>query len=122
VGRMKELDHEEEFYKFHLENPGVLDQLVELALQLKKTGRKHYAIQALYEVLRYHRAISTSDSQYKLNNNHTAYYARKIMADVPQLAGFFTIRNSEHLNGSFRNRHACKVKCGVRYLRRLREQ
>ena len=82
----------EKFAAFHHDNPRVFHELVRLARQLRAQGRKHYGIAGLFEVLRWHRALETTDEEFKLNNNYRAYYAREIMAACPDLVGFFKIR------------------------------
>ena len=81
-----------EFEAFHAGNPDVYDELRTLALRLKDRGWNHYGISALYEVVRFHRALETTDDTFKLNNNHRAFYARLLMKQVPRLAEFFEIR------------------------------
>lgn len=84
---------EEQFKDFHQHNPQVYRRLVSMALELRSRGRKHYGIAALYEVLRYEYALKTdSEDDFKLNNNHKAFYARKIMDEVPELRDFFSTR------------------------------
>ncbi len=47
----------------------------------------------LYEVTRWEFWLATeSDDEFKLNNNFTAYYARLIMEQEPDLAGMFELR------------------------------
>jgi len=82
------------FRDFHRKNPKVYDQLRELALKMRRTGRKKYGIKSLFEVLRWHRALATTDDDFKLNNNYTAYYARLLMEKEPELQGFFDLRKS----------------------------
>jgi len=84
----------EQFWKFHVENPEVYDELKNLALKMKRTGRKHYGMKGLFEVLRWHRALETTDEEFKLNNNYTAFYARMLMKRLPELEGFFSLRGS----------------------------
>lgn len=76
---------------FHRANPHVLHAILGVCLEVRRTGWTHWSIGAAFEVVRY-RAISTSGKVYKLNNSHRAYYARWIMRDVPELAGFFATR------------------------------
>jgi hypothetical protein len=40
--------------------------------------------------------VETTDAEWKLNNNWTPYYARKLMANEPELKGFFEIRPLKH--------------------------
>lgn len=85
------------FEKFHHENPHVYRKLLELAFGLKSRGRNHYGISGLFEVLRWGYAMSTTDKEFKLNNNHKPFYARLIMEREPSLKGFFDLR--EQTNG-----------------------
>jgi len=84
----------EQFWKFHVENPGVYKELLTLALKMKRTGRNRYGMKGLFEVLRWHRALKTTDEDFKLNNNYTAFYARMLMKRLPELDGFFAVRGS----------------------------
>lgn len=88
------MSHEEAASKFAQDNPTVLVELVDLARQLKRRGHERYSIKGLFEVLRHRRALETQDrfSEFKLNNNYTAYYARMIMSQYPDLRGFFATR------------------------------
>lgn len=83
---------ENAFRDFHNENPHVYKELVDLACQLKARGRERYSLYALFEVLRWHKALETTDDDFKLNNNHRPYYARMIMETVPELEDFFQLR------------------------------
>jgi hypothetical protein len=68
-------DIEEAFWPFHRENPRVWNTLIALARSLKRRGRQHYGIGALFEVIRFHCALETTDIEFKLNNDHRALYA-----------------------------------------------
>ena len=82
----------EAFEAFHAAHPAVYDGLAQLARELKAKGRSRYGIKSLFEVLRWHRAIAGLDGFPKLNNNLTAYYARRLMENEADLAGFFETR------------------------------
>lgn len=83
----------ERFEAFHAENPHVYTALKRRALALKDRGVKHYGIAALFEVLRFS-ALVTTGEEWKLNNSYRAFFARRLMADVPELEGFFETRTS----------------------------
>lgn len=83
---------QERFDSFDALNPHVYQALVRMALKMRRTGRKHYGMRALLEVLRWQWAIQTQGEDLKLNNNYTPYYARKLMQNNPELAGFFKLR------------------------------
>jgi hypothetical protein len=80
---------------FHRNNPNVLLELRRLALELLDAGHRHHSIKGLFEVLRYNRKVKTTGKPYKLNNNHTAFYARLLMENEPRLVGFFHTRESK---------------------------
>lgn len=90
---------EREFWNFHHENPHVYKELVSCAREVKRSGRDHYGIAAIYEVVRFHRILETSDERYKLPNNHKPLYARLIMLLEPDLDGFFDIRERTSRGG-----------------------
>lgn len=69
-------------------------KLRKLALELQRKGHKHYGINGLCEVVRWHHALETT-GEFKLNNNHRPYYARMLMEKEPALEGFFELRNAK---------------------------
>jgi hypothetical protein len=79
------------FQSFHRLNPFVYEQLKALALRLKKVGVKKYGMKALFEILRFNALLSV-DNKIKLSNNYTSLYARLLMQQEPELAGFFVTR------------------------------
>jgi len=83
---------EERFEAFHAANPHVFDILRSVALQLRKRGIKHYGMKGIFEGLRWESTLRTSGEPWKLNNDYTSLYARKLMDEVPQLDGFFELR------------------------------
>ena len=85
---------EEEFLKFHDENPHVYTELVKIAEFARSKGRGRWGIAALFERLRWISEFETVGNIYKLNNNFRAFYARMLMTDHPKFASFFQIRRS----------------------------
>jgi len=83
------------FYEFNEACPDVYEHLRRMALGVLYSGRSHYTIAKLYEDVRLH--VNTTAhhgaAPIRLNNNHRAFYARKLMAEVPELAGFFRTRS-----------------------------
>ena len=80
------------FYRFHNLNPHVLDLLIQGARSLERSGWAKCSIKTLYEGLRWEAQLRTRGEQYKLNNNHHAFYSRVVMALCPDLVGFFRTR------------------------------
>lgn len=105
-GRLFDLDHippitlepntggtiTDRFNKFHAQNPHVYNLLRDMALSMKRAGVNRHGIKGLFEVLRWRYAIQTHGRDYKLNNNFTAEYSRKLMDENPELNGFFETR------------------------------
>lgn len=87
--------------KFHEENPHILREIADVALKVKTKGYVRWSIKAAYEVVRYNGAIATNGKTYKLNNNHTSFYARLLMASVPELKDFFEIREERRKKQSY---------------------
>jgi hydrogenase maturation factor len=86
---------EQAFIEFDTQNPEVYRQLVRLARQWRAAGKAKLGIKTLFEKLRWewHVAGLTESDGYKLNNNFTALYARKIMKNEADLDGLFEIRS-----------------------------
>lgn len=85
-----------QFEQFHIDNPHVYWIMAMLAREwVKRTGRHKLGTKALFERARWEIAITTSDPDYKLNNNYTAYYARMLMRFEPDLVDIFNLRASD---------------------------
>jgi len=87
---------ERQFIRFHELNPHVYEQIVQISLALRERGFKKAGMKMIFERLRWLWAMQTKGEDYKLNNNYTAFYARKVMEDHPQLQGFFRTRTQRH--------------------------
>jgi len=84
---------QDDFQRFHQENPQVYRELVRLARAWQsRRGTGKVGMKMLFEVLRWQLAMSTTGDDFKLNNNYTSYYARLVMAENPDLRGLFQTR------------------------------
>jgi hypothetical protein len=79
------------FEAFHAANPQVYATLVRLARGYFTAGR-HVGIGHLWEVMRWQRWVETRGDFFRLNNNWRSRYARLIMEQEPDLAGYFETR------------------------------
>lgn len=86
----------ERFEAFHQRNPRVLTELERMTALMVRRGRKRIGIKMLFEVLRWNYYLTTDDpdSEYRLNNNYTAYYARLIIARHPEWGDVFVLRET----------------------------
>ena len=82
------------FDAFHDANPHVFTRLRELAFDWKGAGHDRCSMDMLFHLLRWEHGIKTTGDTFKLNNDFTAHYARKLMAHEAGLEGFFETRES----------------------------
>jgi len=76
---------EQSFLFFNTANPHIWEEIKRRARLLLRNGAKRIGIKMIYESIRYDYAIHTNGSRPKLNNNYTAFYARKLseLPDMP---------------------------------------
>lgn len=81
------------FERFDRENPAVFEEFRKLAEALLLT-RPHYGAKSIFEVIRYHRALKVEDHEeaFRLNNNYSSRYSRKLMEMDARFVGFFETR------------------------------
>lgn len=89
----RERNLQEQFERFHQQNPHVYAELCRLARRLARAGASRVGMKMLFEVLRYRHTLATRGGDgVKLNNNMTSRYARLISAQEPDLDGLFETR------------------------------
>jgi hypothetical protein len=82
-----------EFEEFHADNPRIYSLIVKYAREIIAVGRVHYSMDAIFERIRWHMVIETkSADEFKLNDHYTSRYARLVMEQERDLAGFFEVR------------------------------
>lgn len=81
------------FAEFDAANPRVWEHFCRLADLAIAAGRKRYSAKAIVEVMRWQLSIETvSEDGFKINGHHTKRYALKWLAEHPERAGFFNLR------------------------------
>ena len=81
------------FIAFHHHNPEVYQEIVKIARVMKGRGIYKMGIALIYERLRWLHFIDTRGSEgFKLSNDFRSEYARLIMQQEKDLAGFFEVR------------------------------
>lgn len=68
---------ESAFLEFDRKNPHVWALFCRFAQQMIERGHKTLSAKLIFERMRWEVMMTTTDPSYKLNNNFTAYYARK---------------------------------------------
>lgn len=84
------------FSEYHEKNPQVYVLFKKYAQMALDRGFKKFSAKAIFERLRWHYSVETEGDEFKLNNNYTAYYARKLMAE-PEFMGFFELRKCKRI-------------------------
>lgn len=95
---------QEQFEEFHRLNPHVYRLLRRMAREYRDAGNRHCGMKALWETLRFNSGVQTRGNGYKLDNNFTSRYARLLMEQEPDLAGFFETRETVEVSRSLRPR------------------
>lgn len=84
------------FEAFHEDNPQIYEVFVEQAYEwIERTGNTKLGAQMLVERVRWVLTIRTESTDYKINNDYAAFYARLAMFEFHELAGLFDLRSSE---------------------------
>lgn len=83
---------QDDFEEFCAENPDVYAHFVRYAEELRRAGRRRYGAKGIIERIRWHFATSCGDEAFKIDNRFTSRFARKLIAERPEFAGFFETR------------------------------
>ena len=78
-----------QFLEYHERNPHVYERFEDLAKEYLNKRRSTLSIALLTERIRWEENISTNEKDYKLSNNHRAYYARMFMENNPNYGNCF---------------------------------
>ena len=61
--------------------------------RLSQFGHLHFGVSAIFEAIRYDWSIGLlGDGDYRLNNNHRSFLARRLREKNPEFTGFFEVR------------------------------
>lgn len=86
----------ESFIEFHRDNPHIYLMFDRFTWEIIERGLSTFSVDALFHRMRWYTDIETSNSEgFKLNNDHTAFYARLWMLNNPTYNRFFKVRASE---------------------------
>ena len=85
-------DLREEAGRWIAQNPGAMFHFREFARQ-KIIRHQRFGIAAITERVRWEMSLSTtSDDGFKINNNHRAYIARRLVEEMPEVADLIRVR------------------------------
>ena len=92
--KTREQEMNEQAEEFHKKYPRVSILFVKFTKEIIDRGYKHYSVNAIFERIRWETDVPdvNGKTQFKLSNNHRAWYARKFMETFPEYKGFFRTR------------------------------
>ena len=93
-----------QWWEWHKKNPKVFELFCTYTYELINAGHTHYSAKGIWERIRWHTHGDTKGDDFKLQNNHTAYYARYFMHLYPEHKGFFRTREVKE-DGKQRVKH-----------------
>ncbi len=83
----------EQCQAFHNAHPEVWKLFVHFTFTMIRKGYPNYSVNAIFERIRWEKDQGGDGiSQFKLNNNYRAFYARRFMRMYPKHDGFFRTR------------------------------
>lgn len=85
----------EAFEQFHRENPDVYRLFCRFCDDAIRAGRKHLGAKMIWERMRWHTRVESTDPAFKLNNNYHAFYARRWLVEHPEHPDFFETRRQK---------------------------
>ena len=101
---LKSKELKERFAEYHAENPHIYHQFRYYALKAIQSGYKHLGAQMIIERIRWKTGVVSRNSDFKINNDFAAFYARIFMAEYPSYSSCFRTRNSVADNLNFKNK------------------
>jgi hypothetical protein len=82
----------DQFREFDQKFPVVYEKFRSFAVSLLEQGRTRYSARTILERVRWDVNLSVSDGEFKLNNNLTPFFARKLIGEDARFANFFELR------------------------------
>ena len=81
--------------EFHKRHPEVWDMFVQFTFQMIDRGYRNYSAKAIFERIRWEKDSVGGDgiTSFKLNNNYTAFYARRFAKAHLEHKEFFRTRH-----------------------------
>ena len=84
---------ERDFWLFHYANPRVYELYKQFARKAIDRGYRRFSSDLLCHRIRWEVMLETTDPDFKINDHHTAYYARLWLIDHPNEVKLFSLRN-----------------------------
>lgn len=91
----------EDVQTFHEHHPEIWDYFVKFSRQKISEGHRHYSADAIFHRIRWELVLPSHrpGQDFKVNDHHTAFYARRFMVMYPIHDGFFRTRRQPSRSG-----------------------
>tara|TARA_R110002020_G_scaffold148076_2_gene323897 strand:- start:32 stop:304 length:273 start_codon:yes stop_codon:yes gene_type:complete len=81
-----------DFKNYDAANPQIWAEFKKFCFLAKERGYTHWSAKGVFEVIRWNTPASDTTTPFKVCNNFTPDYARKMMKEYPEFEGFFRIK------------------------------
>lgn len=81
-----------DFKNYDAANPQIWTEFKRVCFLAKEKGFTHWSAKGVFEVIRWETQVGDNTTQFKVCNNFTPDYARKMMKEYPEFQGFFKIK------------------------------
>jgi len=81
------------WWDWHKANPDVYDLFVKYSFEAIEAGRNRYSQWAIINRIRWNKEVETTGcDEFKISNDHIAFYARLFHAEHPEHKDFFLVK------------------------------
>ena len=89
------MTNREKFEKFHQNNPKIWEYFCKFSNEAIDNGHRRISHWLIMNRVRWETSIVTDDKDYKISNNHIAYYARLWQETFPDRAHLFNTKRMQ---------------------------
>jgi hypothetical protein len=86
--------HIQKLFQYHAANPHIYEMFKRYTFEATRSGYKHFGSQMIIEKIRWETGVVAQNSEFKIDNNMSPFYARLFMDEFPQHSGLFRTRSS----------------------------
>lgn len=84
----------ERLQRYHAENPGLYETFKAYTFEAIESGYRNFSARMIVEKIRWETGVVARNSDFKIDNGITAFYARLFMEQFPQYRDYFRTRAS----------------------------
>jgi len=82
------------FTRCMVDNRRIWEAFVQNTLNVVRKGFKHYSARTIIHFMRHHSAMTEAEGEWKINNNHSPYFARLFDRVYPEHVGLWEMRET----------------------------